>query len=236
MAIDNTERTENEHAHRYPAPSDRARTRGRSDDGLPSAPAARGGSLPAAQAERGDRAGQAHREGRSRCQGPHDQLEPASGRRERAPLPGPGARAGRPHPGGHARPHPSRGEVRLAQGVPVLDLRDALDPSGHPARTGEHEPDDPAPGPRGPAVPEGRAHRAAAHDQARSRAVGRGDRLRGGPPARGRDRDPQGGSRGGQPRQAGRRRRATPPSATCWRSRRPPSTKRSARSSARRRS
>jgi hypothetical protein len=50
--------------------------------------------------------------------------------------------------------------ARLAQGVPVLDLRDALDPPGHSARPREHEPDHPAPCSRGPALPQGRAHRA----------------------------------------------------------------------------
>ena len=32
------------------------------------------------------------------------------------------------------------GEVRLAQGLPLLDLRDAVDPPGDPARAGEHRP------------------------------------------------------------------------------------------------
>ena len=76
------------------------------------------------------------------------------------------------------------------------------------------------------------------HVAQRSRKVGRIERelttklghepsdeeiaVGGGPAARGRDRDPQGRPRRGQPRQAGRRRRRHRPSATCWRSRRPP--------------
>src|SRR3712207_6860581 len=45
--------------------------------------------------------------------------------------------------GGHPGPDPRGREVRLAQGLPVLDLRHPVDPPGDPARTGEHQPHDP---------------------------------------------------------------------------------------------
>ena len=53
------------------------------------------------------------------------------------------ADAARPDPGGHARADPRGGEVRLAQGLQVLDVRDAVDPSEHPARAREHLANDP---------------------------------------------------------------------------------------------
>src|ERR687891_83746 len=87
----------------------------------------RGAQAPAAHRRGGDRAGQAHRARRSRGQGPHDQLESAARDLGRAQVPGPGASPGRPDPGGHARTDPRSREVRLAQGVQVLDLRNAVD-------------------------------------------------------------------------------------------------------------
>src|SRR5215210_4153271 len=57
------ERNYHEHQHRYSAASNRSGARRRPDDGLPPASPARGGPLPAAQAQRGDRAGEADREG-----------------------------------------------------------------------------------------------------------------------------------------------------------------------------
>ena len=71
----------------------------------------------------------------------------------------------RPDPGGHPRPHPRRREVRLAQGLPVLHLRDAVDPPGDPARAGRPRPQDPPAGQRRPARAQDR--------QGRARAVGR---------------------------------------------------------------
>ena len=76
-----------------------------------------GAALPAAHEGGGDRAGEADRARRHGRQGPHDQLEPAAGRVDRAALPGPGPAALRSRPGGHARPDPGGGEVRLAQGL-----------------------------------------------------------------------------------------------------------------------
>ena len=58
------------------------------------------GRYPLLTAERGGRAGQADRARRPRGEGPHDQLEPATGRLDREALPGPRALAARPDPGG----------------------------------------------------------------------------------------------------------------------------------------
>ena len=134
--------------------------------------------LPAAHAGPGDRPGQADRARRPARQGTARQLEPAPRRLERAALPEPGPAAGRPGPGGHARPDPGQREVRLAQGLPLLDLRDALDPSGDPARPGELRPHDPPARPRRPALPQGRARRARAVGAPRPRADARGARRR----------------------------------------------------------
>ena len=45
-----------------------------------------------------------------------------------------GSAAARHRAGGQPRPHPRRRQVRLAQGLQVLDLRDVVDPPGDPAR------------------------------------------------------------------------------------------------------
>ena len=57
----------------------------------------------------------------------------------------------RPHPGGHARPDPRRREVRPPQGLPLLHLRDAVDPPGDPARHRRQGPHHPPARPRRPA-------------------------------------------------------------------------------------
>src|SRR3712207_6856268 len=44
--------------------------------------------------------------------------------------------------GGHAGSDPRGREVRLAEGVPVLDVRHALDSPGDSARAREHQPQD----------------------------------------------------------------------------------------------
>ena len=91
---------------------------------------------PAADAGRGDRPRQAHRARRPRGQGPDDQREPAPRRLDRQEVPGLRADAARPDPGGHPGPDPRGREVRLAQGLPLLDLRDVVDPPGGRARDG----------------------------------------------------------------------------------------------------
>ena len=54
------------------------------------------------------------------------------------------------------------GEVRLAQGLQVLDLRDLVDPPGRPARRGQQGAHDPDPGPRRRARSRSHARRARA--------------------------------------------------------------------------
>ena len=56
--------------------------------------------------------------------------------------------AARSDPGGCARPDPRRGEVRLAQGLQVLDLRDLVDSPGDPAWNREPVAHDPPAGGR----------------------------------------------------------------------------------------
>ena len=99
---------------------------------------------PAAHAAGGDRPRQAHRARRPRRQGAHDQREPAPGRVDRQEVPGHRADAARPHPGGHPRPDPRRREVRLAPRLPLLHLRDVVDPPGRRARDGRQGPHDQA--------------------------------------------------------------------------------------------
>ena len=70
------------------------------------------------------------------------ELEPAAGDLQRAQVPGSRAAAARPDPGGDPRVDPRGREVRLAQGLQVLDLRDVLDPPGDPAGAGQPRPHD----------------------------------------------------------------------------------------------
>ena len=70
-------------------------------------------------------------------------------------------RPARPDPGGQPRPHPRRREVRLAQGLQVLDLCDVVDSPGHHARARQPRPHHPAPG----------AHGRCREDRARGRAL-----------------------------------------------------------------
>ena len=72
---------------------------------------------------------------RGRGQGPLHPVEPPPGR-ERGPSLSPSARHGaaRSDPRGQPRPRARGRQVRLAQGVQVLDLRNLLDPPGHRPR------------------------------------------------------------------------------------------------------
>ena len=148
-------------AHRVP----QRRARRRHHRRAPAVPE-RDPPLPAADRGRGGRAGQAHRARRPGGQGADDQLQPAPGRLDRQEVPGPGAAAARPDPGGHLRPDPRRREVRLAQGLQVLDLRDLLDPPGDPARARQQGAHDPHPGAHRPARAQDRARGARAPAQA----------------------------------------------------------------------
>ena len=171
---------------------------------------------PLLTARGGGRARQAHRARRPRGQGADGQLEPAPGGLAREEVPGPRAAAARPDPGGHPRADPRGREVRLAQGLQVLHLRDLLDPPGDPARPRQPGPHDPHPGPHRPARAQDRARRARAGRQARPPAHRRGGRRRG--------RDHGRGARGDARGACARSRastgpigaaRATPRSATC---------------------
>ena len=75
-------------------------------------------------------------------------VEPAPRGVDRQEVPGVGAAAARPHPGGQPRPDARRREVRLAQGLQVLDVRHVVDPPGDHARHRQHGPHDPPAGPR----------------------------------------------------------------------------------------
>ena len=145
-------------------------------------------TLPAADAPPGDRTGTAHRARRPARQGTARQLQPQAGRLQRTPLPESGTAAGRPRPGGHAGAHQGQREVRLAQGLSLLDIRDALDSPGDPARPRELRAHDPAAGARRAAHPQGRSCRARAIGAPRARAHGRGDRDGDGPPSSSRSR------------------------------------------------
>ena len=85
---------------------------------------------------------------------------------DREGVPRPRPLVPRPHPGGLARAHPRGREVRLPQGLQVLDVRDVVDPPGrHPRdrRQGAHDPD---PRAHGREAQQGRAHRAPARRSA----------------------------------------------------------------------
>ena len=151
---------------------------GRDDQRHAPALPARRAPPPAAERRGGGRARQAHRARRPSGQGAHGQLEPAPRRLAGEEVPGPRARAARPDPGGHPRPDPRRREVRLAQGLQVLDLRDLLDPPGDPARPRQPGPHDPDPGSHRPARAQDRAGGARAGGQARPAADRRGGRSR----------------------------------------------------------
>ena len=75
-------------------------------------------------------------------------VEPAAGRVDRQEVSSLGLAPARPDPGGEPRPDARRREVRLAQGLQVLDLRHVVDPPGHHPRHRQHRSDHPAARPR----------------------------------------------------------------------------------------
>ena len=111
----------------------------------------------------------------------------------------------RPDPGGLARPDPRGGEVRLPQGLQVLDLRDLVDPPGRHARDRRQGAHDPHPGSHGREAEQGRAHRAPARAAPRPRAEAGGDRRGARDDDRGGARDPAHGAAPGVAREADRR-------------------------------
>ena len=132
-------------------------------------------------------ADRARRHGREAA---HDRGEPAPRGLDREGLPRPRALVPRPHPGGLARAHPRGREVRLPQGLQVLDLRDVVDPAGGDPRDrgqGAHDPD---PRAHGREAEQGRPHRAPARAAARPRAAAGGDRRGARDPHRRGARDP----------------------------------------------
>ena len=181
--------------------------RGAADDRLAAAVPERGRPLPAAHRGGGGRAREADRARRHGRQGADDHVEPAARRLDRPPLPDAGHHARRPDPGGRDRPDPRDGEVRLAQGLQVLDLRDLVDPPGGAARRRQQGAHHPHPGARRRARAEGRAHRARAVREARPPAERRGDREAREAPAQPGARGARGCPRGRLDRRADRRRR-----------------------------
>ena len=116
-----------------------------------------------------------------------------------------------PDPGGQRRPDPRRREVRLHQGLQVLDLRHLVDPAGDHPGDGRLRAHHPAARPPGRAGQQGGPHPPAHAPGAGARAHRRGARSRAGP-ARGPDRRAaRVQPRPGQPRPDRRRRRGVPP-------------------------
>ena len=172
--------------------------------------------LPAADGRPGGRAREADRARRQAREGADDQLEPAPRRLDREALPGPRALAARPDPGGDHRSDPRRREVRLAQGLQVLDLRHVVDQAGRAARRRQQGAHDPHPGARRRARAEGAARRARLRRQARARADRRGDRRSTSKLSVKHVREVRAAARAvASPRQAGRRRRLGRSSAIC---------------------
>ena len=130
----------------------------------------------AAHGRPGGLPGEADRARRHDREDADDRGEPAPRRLDREGLPRTRALVPRPDPGGIARADPRGREVRLPQGLQVLDVRDLVDPPGGHAgdrRQGAH---DPHPGAHGREAQQGRAHRAAARPAARAGAAAGGDR------------------------------------------------------------
>ena len=110
--------------------------------------------------------------------------QPAPGRVDRQALRRPGDAAPRPHPGGQPRADAGGREVRLHQGLQVLDLRHVVDPPGHHPGHRRPGPHDPHPGAHGRVDQQGPPGAAPDAAGARARADGRGAGRRGGHDAR----------------------------------------------------
>src|SRR3989454_6769050 len=101
---------------------DAARPHAGHDDRLPSALPQGHRQGPAADAAAGARIGEADRARGMRRQAEDGRVQPAARRLLREELSQPRAALPRPHPGGHDRADAGGGEVRLPQGVQILDL------------------------------------------------------------------------------------------------------------------
>ena len=97
----------------------------------------------AAHGRRRGLAGPPHRAPRHGGQAQADRSQPAPRRVDRQALRGPRHAVPRPNPGGQPRPDPRGREVRLPQGLQVLDLRHLVDPPGDLASRGRPESHDP---------------------------------------------------------------------------------------------
>ena len=113
-----------------PQAGDGARPEAGHDDRLPAAIPQGRRQGAAADRPGGGRAREADRARRSRREAEDGRVEPPARGPDREDLPQPGAAVPRPDPGGDAGPRPRGGEVRLPQGLQVLDLRDVVDPPG----------------------------------------------------------------------------------------------------------
>ena len=181
--------------HEEPPPRGRqddaeARPLGRAVPRLAAALPARDRQGAAPHRRPGGLAREAHRARRHGREAAHDRGEPAARRLDREGLSRPRPLVPRPDPGGLARADPRRREVRLPQGLQVLDLCDVVDPAGGHTRDrgqGAHDPD---PRAHGREAEQGRAHRAAARPAAGPRARAGGDRGRARHPSRRGARDP----------------------------------------------
>ena len=114
-----------------------------------------------------------HRARRARAA---DLGQPAAGRVDREEVHRPRDVVPGPDPGGQHRPHPGGREVRLREGLQVLDVRHVVDPPGDHARHRGPGADDPHPGPHGRDDQPPHPRLAPAPPGARPRADGRGDR------------------------------------------------------------
>ena len=160
----------------------------------------------AADGRAGGRAREADRARRPRREAGDGRGQPAARRLDREALPQPGPAVPRPDPGGDDRARAGGREVRLAQGIQVLDVRDLVDPPGGRPRDRRQGPHDPDARPRGREAQQDRSLGAEAPRRARPRADRRGDRERPRPRDRGGRADQAERADARLAREAGRRR------------------------------
>ena len=115
-----------------------------------------------------------HPQGRRACQGRADAGQPAPRRVDREAVHGSRDAHPRPHPGGQPRPHACGRQVRLHEGLQVLDVRHVVDPPGHHPCHRRPGPHHPHPRPHGRVDAQGAPPAAPAHPGARARAHHRG--------------------------------------------------------------
>ncbi|EQD80755.1 hypothetical protein B1A_00558, partial [mine drainage metagenome] len=145
--------------------------------------------------------------------------EPAPRREHREALRRPRHAVPRPDPGGQPRPDQGRREVRLPQGLQVLDLCDLVDPAGdHPRDRGSGE-NHPHPGAHGRDDQQAHPRTAPPAAGTWARTDRRRDRRGDGRVRRTRAGDPQGRAGAGVARDADRRGGRLAPSATSSRTR-----------------